>query len=214
LTRRGRRHIIVLTTPKRHVEVATRIEQHSLLVTLVELLDRLPIPPPSNKRGPGRPRVYTDRLFLKALLIMILRHLHTVTEFLSVLAQPTPEMRRLRVLLTERGKFPSRRTFERRIKALPETLPAQIGCLGRRYLVALIRPWASSGRAVALDSTVLRARGGVWHKKDREAGKVPHTSIDTEAHWTKSGWHGGRCTVGSCTWQPPWQGYGYHWPPG
>jgi hypothetical protein len=30
----------------------------------------------------------------------------------------------------------------------------------------------------------------VWHKKDREAGVVPHTSIDTEAHWTKSGWHG------------------------
>jgi len=37
---------------------------------------------------------------------------------------------------------------------------------------------------------VLRALGGVWHKKDREAGVVPHTSIDTEAHWTKSGWHG------------------------
>jgi hypothetical protein len=59
-----------------------------------------------------------------------------------------------------------------------------------RYLVALIRPWANCGRAVALDSTVLRARGGVWHKKEREAGEVPHTSIDTEAHWTKSGWHG------------------------
>jgi Transposase DDE domain len=43
---------------------------------------------------------------------------------------------------------------------------------------------------VALDSTVLRAKGGEWHKKDREAGVVPHTSIDTEAHWTKSGWHG------------------------
>ena len=46
------------------------------------------------------------------------------------------------------------------------------------------------GRAAALDSTILRARGGVWHKKDREAGEVPHTSIDTDAHWTKSGWHG------------------------
>jgi len=30
----------------------------------------------------------------------------------------------------------------------------------------------------------------LFPKKDREAGKVPHTSIDTEAHWTKSGWHG------------------------
>lgn len=168
------------------------IGQQSLLVMLVELVDRVPVsPPPTKKRGPGRPRVYTDLLFLKALVIMIVRHLYTVNELLSVLAQPTPEMRALRVLLsTERGEFPSRRTWERRLKVLPETLPAQIGCLGR-HLVALIRPWASRGRAVALDSTVLRARGGVWHKKDREAGKVvSHTSIDTEAHWTKSGWHG------------------------
>ena len=37
----------------------------------------------------------------------------------------------------------------------------------------------------------LRARGGVWQKQHREAGAVPHTSIDTAAHWTKSGWHGG-----------------------
>jgi hypothetical protein len=43
---------------------------------------------------------------------------------------------------------------------------------------------------VAVDSTVLRSNGGVWHKKDREKGEVPHSSIDTEAHWTKSGWHG------------------------
>ena len=27
-------------------------------------------------------------------------------------------------------------------------------------------------------------------KKTEKAGKVPHTSIDTEAAWTKSGWHG------------------------
>ena len=72
--------------------------------------------------------MYTDRLFLKALVVMIVRRLHTVTELLSVLAQPTPEIRLLRVLLSERGKFPSRRTFERRLKTLPETLPAQIGC--------------------------------------------------------------------------------------
>jgi DDE family transposase len=68
-------------------------------------------------------------------------------------------------------------------------LPAQIGCLGR-YLIELIQPWATCGRAVAIDSTVLRAQGGVWHQKHREKGERPHTSIDPEAHWTKSGWHG------------------------
>jgi hypothetical protein len=32
----------------------------------------------------------------------------------------------------------------------------------------------------AIDSTVLRVRGSVWYKKNREAGLVPRTSIDTE----------------------------------
>lgn len=165
------------------------IAQDTLLVTLVKLVDRIPMPPPPAKQGRGRPKFYSDRLFLKAVVIMIVRHLHRVHELLSVLDQPTNEMRTLRTLLMENGRYPTRRTWERRLKAMPDTLPGQIGCFGR-YLVALIQPWATCGRAVAFDSTPLRALGGVWHKKHREAGTVPHTSIDTEAHWTKSGWHG------------------------
>ena len=163
--------------------------QDTLLIKLVRLVDRIPMPPPPEKRGPGRPRIYPDRLFLKALIIMIVRHLHKVNELLNVLGQPTPEMQTLRNLLSENGGYPCRRTWERRLKSLPETLPAQISCLGH-HLVALIQPWLTCGRAAAIDSTVLRAIGGVWHKKDRDKGLVPHSSIDTEAHWTKSGWHG------------------------
>jgi hypothetical protein len=161
----------------------------SLLVTLVTLVDRLPTPPPPVARGRGSPRFYPDRLFLKAVVIMIVRHLHTVHELLAVLAQPTAELQALRAALTHDGHFPCRRTWERRLGALPAALPAQIGCLGR-HLVALVQPWRASGRAVAVDSTALQARGGVWHKAHRERGEVPHTSIDVEAHWTKSGWHG------------------------
>jgi hypothetical protein len=165
------------------------IVHETLLVTLVKLVERIPALPSPVRRGRGRPPTYPDRLFLQALVIMIVRHLHTVHALLSVLAQPTPEMQTLRAVLTVDGRFPTRRTWERRLQAIPATLPAQIGCLGRA-LVARIQPWARCGRAVAIDSTVLRARGGVWHKKDREAGIVPHTSIDPQAHWTKSGWHG------------------------
>jgi plasmid stabilization system protein ParE len=165
------------------------IAQDTLLVILVKLVDQVPMPPAPPKRGRGHPKVYSDRLFLKALVIMIVRRLHKVHELLSVLAQDTPEMQTLRALLTENGRYPARRTWERRLKAVPDTLPAQIGCFGRA-LVALIQPWAHCGRAAAIDSTVLRANGGVWHNKHREQGIVPHTSIDTEAHWTKSGWHG------------------------
>lgn len=165
------------------------IPESGLLVMLVKLVDRIPVPSAPTKRGRGRPCFYSDRLFLKALIIMIIKHLHSPYELLCVLEQPTPEMRSLRALLIEDGRYPTRRTWERRLAALPDKLPAQIGCLGR-HLVELIQPWSEYGRALAADSTILRARGGVWHKKHREAGVIPHTSIDTEAHWTKSGWHG------------------------
>src|SRR5918912_3844072 len=115
------------------------IGQESLLVTLVRLVNRLPLPPSPLKRPRGRPKTYPDRLFLQALVIMIVRHLHTVHELLSVLEQPTPEMQTLRSQLCFEGHYPTRRTWERRLKALPDSLPAQIGCLGR-YLVALIQP--------------------------------------------------------------------------
>jgi hypothetical protein len=160
----------------------------SPLVTLVQLVDRMPLPPPS-ARGPGRPHTYSERLFVKALVIMIVKRLPTVHLLRTVLDQPTAEMQHLRALLMEHGRYPSRRTFERRLAAMPDRLAAQLACLGQ-YLLGRVQPWAHVGRAVAIDSTVLRAHGGVWHKKHRDAGIVPHTSIDVEAHWTKSGWHG------------------------
>jgi hypothetical protein len=166
------------------------LPQKPLLVILVVLVDRIPMPPPPKKRGRGRPKVYPDRLIVKALIIMIIRRLYSAYSLLAFLEQETVLTQQLRTLLTdEHGRFPSRRTWERRLKVLPDDLPGMIGTLGR-YLVYLIQPWAEQGRAAALDSTALRANGGVWHKKHREKGIVPHTSIDTDAHWSKSGHHG------------------------
>jgi hypothetical protein len=167
------------------------VPQSSLLIALVDLIDLIPSPPSRARVGSrgGRPQVYSDRLFLKALVIMLARNVSTVSGLIAILEQPTWEMRALRARVMEHGRFPTRRTWERRLATLPSSLPARIGCLGR-HLVGLIDPWTAGGCAVAIDSTVLHARGGVWHKKHKDAGVVPHTSIDTEAGWTKSGWHG------------------------
>lgn len=159
----------------------------TLLIMLLCLVDHIPLPKQSQRLG--RPTFYNERIFLKAIIVMILKDIHTVYGFLTILEQPAPEMRKLRELLSQENRFPARRTWERRLKTLPEHLPGQIGYLGR-YLVTLIQPFNSCGRACAIDSTILRAKGGVWHNKDREKGEVPHSSIDTQAHWTKSGWHG------------------------
>ncbi len=145
------------------------VHERWILATLIALIDLIPMPAVGKRRG--RPMFHPDRLFSKALVIAIVRRLTKVHTLLTVLDLPTDEMHELSALLTENGRYPSRRTFERRLKAIPETLPAQIGCLGH-YLVALILPWQDCARAGAIESTLLRASGGVWHKKDREAGKV------------------------------------------
>jgi hypothetical protein len=51
------------------------LRQTSLLVSLVLLIDRLPWPSAPGKRLRGRPTTYSDRLLLKALVIMIIRRL-------------------------------------------------------------------------------------------------------------------------------------------
>src|SRR5919108_3622488 len=165
------------------------LRQTSLLVSLVMPIDRLPWPPEPAKRPRGRPNTYSDRLIVKALVIMIIRRLYTAYALLAFLDQEDPLPQQLRPLLCEQGRFPSRRTWERRLAALPQSLPGLIGCIGR-HLVTLLRPWARHGRAVACDSTPLATGGGVWHKKHREQGVIPHSAIDTEAGWSKSGWHG------------------------
>ncbi len=134
------------------------VSHPSLLVLLLDLMEQMPLPPcpPS---GRGRPTAYSERLFLKALVIRIVKRLHNIHELLGTLAQPTREMEKLREHLRENGRYPSRRTFERRLARLPETLPAQIGYLGR-FLVGLLCPFKESGRASSMDSMVLRAKEG------------------------------------------------------
>ena len=165
------------------------LTQGSILVSLLKLVDEIPTAAPPRKRKRGRQETYSDKLFVKALIVMIIRRLYTAYALLSFLEQDDPVAREVSVLLHEAGRFPTRRTWERRFEKLPARLPALIGCLGRQ-LVIVLQPWAQDGRAAAVDSTPLRANGGVWHQKHRLAGEVPHSSIDTEAAWSKSGYHG------------------------
>jgi hypothetical protein len=81
---------------------------------------------------------------------MIVRRVPRVHTLPAILAEPSAEMQQLRTLLCEQGRFPCRRTWERRLATIPETLPAQIGCLGR-HLVTVLAPWGDDGPAAAID---------------------------------------------------------------
>jgi hypothetical protein len=188
------------------------IAQETVLVQLIRLADRVPTPPPPARRSPGRPIFYSDRLLLKALLIMIVRRLHKVGELLAVLEEPTPQMQTVRSPLSAKGRFPSRRTFERRLKALPQTLPEQIGCLGatwwRCFDLGRVRDerWRWTARcsrrkaACGTRRTARRARFLTPPSTPRRTGASPAGT--------------GGCRGGSSTSPPPWPACGYRSPPG
>lgn len=182
--------------------------KESALMQMLALVDEMPLPASPPKRR-GRACRYPVRLFVKTALIMVAKRLPKVHELLQTLSEPTGEMQRLRVCLSHQGQIPSRRTFERRLRQLSDLLPEVISRVGA-LLTQVLAPFADTGRAVAMDSTLLRAKdGAVWHKKHRDAGQVPHSRIDTQAGWSNSGWHGWvygwklhlACTAGS-VWIP------------
>ncbi len=35
----------------------------------------------------------------------------------------------------------------------------------------------------AIDSTLIKAKGGVWHKSSMKKGVIPRSGIDTDARW-------------------------------
>ena len=103
------------------------VPQDSLLILLVGLVDLIPTPPGPIQRKRGRSKTYPDKIFLKALVIMIVRQVHTPFGLLAILAQPSAEMQALRQQLTlPSGKFACRRTWERRMASIPDTLPKSL----------------------------------------------------------------------------------------
>jgi hypothetical protein len=89
---------------------------------------------------------------------------------------------------------PSRKTISRRFQALLAVvyqlmpLVAQAACQVNGQLF--------SYRWAFIDKSVFRAKGGIWHRMHPLAGLVPHSSIDTDACWGKSAYHGWRFGYG------------------
>jgi hypothetical protein len=76
---------------------------------------------------------------------------------------------------------PSRQTLRRRFYALPSVLHQVIPVMADEA-VSLDERFASDGIGF-IDKCLFWAKGGVWHKKQMNAGIVPIPTIDTEATW-------------------------------
>jgi len=83
--------------------------------------------------------------------------------------------------------IPCRRTFDRRLKTLSADIKERISTMGYLFVVEGLADLSIT----AIDSTLLKAKGPIWHKSSMEKGEVPYPGIDTGARWGYShtkGW--------------------------
>jgi hypothetical protein len=86
-------------------------------------------------------------------------------------------------------QVPHRTTLSRRYKQLYEVVQAFVQFIGQDAgdLDARLRQ-----QHLVEDKSPFKALGPVWHQSDRRAGRLPAKlrNLDTDATWTKSGYHG------------------------
>ena len=75
--------------------------------------------------------------------------------------------------------IPSRRTFDRRLKTISTDIKERISTMGYLFVVEGLVDLSIT----AIDSTLLKAKGGVCHKSSMKKGVVPRSGIDTDARW-------------------------------
>ena len=75
--------------------------------------------------------------------------------------------------------LPDRRTFDRRLKTISSDTKERIVAMAALFVKErLVDPYI-----VSVDSTLLKAKGHVWHKSSMTKGIVPRSGIDTDARW-------------------------------
>jgi hypothetical protein len=75
--------------------------------------------------------------------------------------------------------LPSRRTFDRRLKTISTDIKERITAMGNLFVSeSLVKPYI-----LAVDSTLLRSKGKVWHASSMKKGIVPCSGIDANARW-------------------------------
>ncbi|HEY6884635.1 MAG TPA: transposase [Nitrososphaeraceae archaeon] len=135
-------------------------------------------PKSQHKKRRGRPYVYSPTVILRCFVVRIWLRLDSNRSLHDYLAMDYPYNRRvLRVCgLTS---LPDRRTFDRRLSTISVDIKERISTMGNLFVKErLVDPYI-----VTIDSTLLRAKGHLWHKSSMIKGVVPRSGIDTDARW-------------------------------
>lgn len=133
------------------------------------------------RSGPGRPPSYPDWLMAVLIIVGVLARRKTKSAQYRYLTQHRHALRAVLPLV----RWPARATFFERYRRAHRLLAVAVKLQGRRALAAGLAQAAT----VAVDKSLLPARGPVWPQRARRAGRTVR-GADREATWGYSEHHG------------------------
>jgi Transposase DDE domain len=136
-------------------------------------------PESHRKRRRGRPYVYHPTVILRCFVVRIWLRLDSNRALHDFLAMDCYPYNRKIMKACGLTSLPDRRTFDRRLAKISVDVKERIAAMAALFVKKrLFDPYIAS-----VDSTLLKAKGHVWHKSSMIKGVVPRSGIDTDARW-------------------------------
>ena len=135
---------------------------------------------PHNNRGGGRgrPYVYSPTVILRCFVVRIWFRLDSNRALHEYLAMEIPYNKKV-MRVCGLSRIPNRRTFDRRLATISNDIKNRITTMGKLFVDdKIIDP-----SILSTDSTLIKAKGHVWHKSSMKKKVVPRSGIDTDAMW-------------------------------
>jgi len=139
------------------------------------------------RTGPGAKPVIPDWLIGLLIMVAVLKRRKSKSAQFRFLSNP--ENRQCIAEAAGCQHFPSRSTFFRRYRRAHQLFRTAVTIQGEKAVAAGV----ADAEVVAVDKSLIAARGPLWHKRDRQAGRIPKGlhGVDRDSTWGRSqhdGW--------------------------
>ena len=162
----------------------SRVKSESFLIGILCLIGLIPYPKLVKKRG--RPFYYSPTVMLRCFIVRVWLRIPGNNALHNYFSIDIPYNRKV-MKACGLDRLPDRRTFDRRFRIISFDMKHMIDAMGMLFVnEVLVDPFI-----VSIDSSLLKARGHVWHRSSMEKNEIPRSGIDTDGHWGLSrtkGW--------------------------
>ncbi len=155
----------------------SRIKSESFLIGILCLIGLIPCPKPVKKKR-GRPYVYSPTVMLRCFIVRIWLKIPSNNALHTYFSIDNVYNRRV-MKACGLDRLPDRRTFDRRFRTISFDIRGRIDAMG----ILFVKEGLVDSCIVSVDSSMLRAKGHVWHRSSMKKNVIPRSGIDTDARW-------------------------------